>query len=433
MFLRSGARRVPQPIPGTAVPTVALPPTALAPIEQDRSLRRSLTFLGPAFVVAVAYVDPGNLATNTTAGAQFGFRLLWVIVVANVVAMLVQYLSAKLGIATGRSLAEQCRETFSRPVTILLWLQAEFVVVMTDLAEVVGGAVALQLLFGLPLLSGALLTVGGMSLILLAQHRGRRQFESVIVALLAVVLVAFVYQTVRAGIRPAEAAGGLVPSFAGPDSVVLAVGIVGATVMPHAVYLHSALTQGLRPPPAPERRRFAVRSTRSDVLIALTVAGGINVAILLGATALRGTPAETLEQVHENLVHVSGSPASLTFGIALLASGLAASSVGVYSGQVVMQGFLHRQIPIWVRRAVSIVPAVAVLAVGVEPTTALVASQVALSFGLPFALFPLLRFTADRNVMGDLTDRRVTRLFALAAAAFVVAMNAYLVVSQFLG
>lgn len=396
-------------------------------------VRQALTFLGPAFVVAVAYVDPGNLATNATAGARYGFGLLWVIVVANVVAMLVQYLSAKLGIATGRSLAELCRESFSRPMTLFLWVQAEFVVVMTDLAEVVGGSVALQLLFGVPLLGGALITVGGMSVILLAQQRGRRQFEAVIVALLGVVLVAFVYQTVRAGVDPVEAAGGLVPSFAGPDSVVLAVGIVGATVMPHAVYLHSALTQGLGPTASSGRRRFAVRSTLSDVLIALTVAGAINIAILLGATSLRGRVAQTLTQVHDGLARTSGSTASLTFAIALLASGLAASSVGVYSGQVVMQGFLRRRVPIWVRRAVSIIPAVVVLAVGVEPTSALVASQVALSFGLPFALFPLLRFTADRGLMGELADRRATRVCALAAAMFVVALNGYLVVSQLFG
>jgi manganese transport protein len=403
--------------------------TALRPIP----VRQALTFLGPAFVVAVAYVDPGNLATNATAGARYGFQLLWVIVVANVIAMLVQYLSAKLGIATGRSLAEHCRDAFSRPVTLFLWVQAEIVVMMTDLAEVVGGAVALQLLFGIPLLSGALITVAGMSVILVAQQRGRRQFEAVIVALLSVVLVAFVYQTVRAGVSSADAAAGLVPSFAGRDSVVLAVGIVGATVMPHAVYLHSALTQGLGPTASSGRRRFAVRSTLSDVLIALTVAGGINIAILLGATSLRGTVAQTLGQVHDGLARTSGSTASLTFAIALLASGLAASSVGVYSGQVVMQGFLRRRVPIWIRRAVSIIPAVGVLAVGVEPTSALVASQVALSFVLPFALFPLLRFTADRRLMGELVDGRATRVCARAATLFVVAMNGYLVFSQVLG
>jgi manganese transport protein len=388
-----------------------------------------LAFLGPSFVVAVAYVDPGNLATNVTAGTTYGFSLLWVIVVANLIAMLVQYLSAKIGIATGRNLAEQCRESFPRRVTLLLWLQAEVVVIMTDLAEVVGGAIALQLLLGVPLVAGALLTVAGMFVILIAQERGRRQFEAVIVALLAVVLLAFLYQTVRARFGASDVARGLVPSFAGPDSVYLAVGIVGATVMPHAIYLHSALTQGLRTGPARSDRQIAVRTTRWDVLLALTVAGGINAAILLGATSAHGTSADSLPDAHAAFARTSGSFTAFAFAVALLASGLAASSVGVYSGQIVMQGFVRRSIPVWLRRAVSITPTLIVLAVGVDPTNALVLSQVVLSFGVPFALFPLVRFTGDVRIMGDLVNARLTRVAANSAGGLIVILNGYLVVS----
>jgi manganese transport protein len=396
------------------------------------SLQRTLSFIGPAFIVAIAYVDPGNLATNVTAGARYGFTLLWVVVAANFVAMLVQYLSAKLGIATGRSLAEQCRLSYSRPVGLLLWLQAELVVIMTDLAEVVGGSVALNLLFGVPLLPGALLTTLGMAVILQAQRRGRRQFEAVIVALLTVVLAAFLYQTVQVGVGASEVVSGLTPRFAGPSSVVLAVGIVGATVMPHAIYLHSALTQGLHPDGdhgGPRARRLAVRSTVYDVLAALTVAGVVNAAILLGATSLRGRSADSLGQAHAAFAATSGSFTATTFAVALLASGLAASSVGVYSGQVVMQGFLQRSVPLWVRRAVSLVPTFVVLAIGVDPTTALVLSQVVLSFGIPFALFPLVRFTGDRQLMGDLVNRPATRVAAMASAGLIVALNGYLIYS----
>jgi manganese transport protein len=259
-----------------------------------------------------------------------------------------------------------------------------------------------------------------MFVILVAQQRGRRQFEAVIVALLAVVLLAFLYQTARAGIRPADVAGGLVPSFAGPGSVYLAVGIVGATVMPHAIYLHSALTQGQRPGPAARDRTSAERTTRWDVLLALTVAGGINAAILLGATSAHGAAAPSLTDAHTAFARSSGSFTAGAFAVALLASGLAASSVGVYSGQVVMQGFVRRSIPVWLRRGVSIAPTLIVLALGVDPTSALVLSQVVLSFGVPFALFPLVRFTGDVRIMGDLVNARLTRVAAIAAGGLIV-------------
>ncbi|MEW2520889.1 Nramp family divalent metal transporter [Actinacidiphila alni] len=407
--------------------------------------RQSAHFVGPAFVAAVAYVDPGNFATNVTAGSRYGFALLWVVLVANAVAMLVQYLSAKLGIATGMNLSEMCRERYGRRLRIGLWVQAELVIMMTDLAEVVGGALALNMLFGVPLPVGGALTVAGMLLVLLFQQRGRRQFEAVITALLAVVLVAFVYQTFRAHIDGGAAVRGLAPSLPGRDSALLAVGIVGATVMPHAIYLHSALTQELVRPgrdssaPGSDGRRSAgtglaaarragVRMSALDVVAALSIAAVVNASILMAATSLHGSGADSLTDAYGAFGTIFGGFAATVFGIALLASGLAASCVGVYSGQIVMQGFLRRSVPIWQRRLVSLLPAAAVLCLGVDPTLALVLSQVVLSFGVPFALVPLLRFTGDPALMGELVNRRVTRVAAVVAAALIIAMNAYLIV-----
>jgi manganese transport protein len=384
-------------------------------------------FVGPAFVTAVAYVDPGNLATNVTAGAEYGFTLLWVIVAANLAAMVVQYLSGKLGVATGLSLAENCRERFPRWATLGLWVQAELVVIMTDLAEEVGGAIALNLLLGVPTAVGAVLTVGGMLVILAAQHRGRRPFEAVIGAALGVLVLAFAYQTLRAGIPVGAAFGGLEPRFAGSDSVFLSVGIVGATVMPHAIYLHSALTQPLRP--GLSGRRLAGRATLTDVMVALTIAGSVNVAILLGATSLHGLRVTSLEEAYAGFGAVAGSFAAFVFAVALLVSSLAASAVGVYSGQVVMQGFIRRSVPLWLRRAVSVLPALVILLLGVAPTDALVLSQVVLSFGVPFAVFPLLRFTSDRRLMGTLTNTIWTSIVGYTVGALIVVLNVYLIFS----
>lgn len=388
----------------------------------------ALALFGPAFVTAVAYVDPGNLATNVTAGARYGYRLLWVVVLADLVAMLVQYLAAKLGIATGRNLPELCRDRYRTPVRIGLWLQAEAVIIMTDLAEVIGGAVGLQLLFGVPLPVGGVLTAAGMMLILAMQRRGRRVFEAVVIALLGVVLLAFLYQLAQVRLDGGGLARGMVPTLGDGGAAVLACGIVGATVMPHAIYLHGGLTQRLGGTTG-HGRRFALRVTRWDVVIALALAGLVNVAILLGATVLHGAEGDTLGTAHQAFARHLGPAAGWTFGIALLASGLAGSAVGVSSGQIVMQGFLRRSIPMWLRRLVSIVPAVLVLAAGVDATQALVASQVALSFGLPFALVPLLVVTRDRRVMGELANRRITTAVAGTAAALVIALNVYLLVT----
>ncbi|MHB1612806.1 MAG: Nramp family divalent metal transporter [Actinomycetes bacterium] len=382
--------------------------------------------IGPAFIASIAYVDPGNLATNVLAGGQYGFLLLWVVVVASFMAMLVQYLSAKLGVATGENLPEVCRRRFRPWVRNGLWVQAELVVIMTDLAELVGGAIALHLLFGVSLFVGALLMVGAAFVILGLRVRGRSGFRTIVLALLAVVLLAFVYQVVREPVSLRQLVGGFVPRLAGTDSTVLAAGIIGATVMPHVIYLHSGLTQGLTAlrPSTPIRR--LLRWSRADVMVAMSVAGGVNVAILVVATAIPASAASTLQDAYVALGTDIGAGAGLVFAVALLASGLAASCVGVYSGQVIMAGFIRRQIPIWVRRTVSAIPPLVVLGSGVDATRALVFSQVVLSFGIPFALIPLVVFTGDRAVMGILVNHRMTTMVAVLAVALIIALNVYL-------
>lgn len=380
-----------------------------------------IRLLGPAFVASVAYVDPGNFATNVQGGARFGFLLLWVVVAANLVGMLLQYLSAKLGIATGQSLAEVCRERYSRPVVWGLWVQGEIVAIMTDLAEFVGGAVALSLLFGWPLPFGGVVIAVASLLLLMTRERGR-WFEGAVVTLLAVVLLAFLYQTLRAQAPLGDVAAGLVPRFRGGESVLLGSGIIGATVMPHALYLHSALTRSQR---AGERRETVLRAQRFDVLIAMGVAGAVNVAVLVSAGALfhGGSAPGTLQGAYSRYAETAGPVAAAAFAVALLAAGLASSSVGVYAGEVIMQGFLRRRIPRVIRRLVVTVPALVVLALTPDPTRALVLSQVVLSFGIPFALIPLVLATRRRDLMGAWVNRRITTLAAGVAAAVIVGLN----------
>lgn len=409
-------------------------PLRPAPIRTRlRAVRGGLGLVGPAFVAAVAYIDPGNVATNLTAGAKYGYLLLWVVVVANIMAMLVQYLSAKLGIATGRNLPEMCRATYGRPVRLGLWVQAELVVIMTDLAEIVGGAVALNLLFGLPLVVGGLITGAGLLVILTMRIRGRDGFQPVVIGLLAVVLLAFAYQTLRLPVATTGFAAGLVPGFAGGESVLLAAGIVGATVMPHAIYLHSALTQGLPGTEGDVRlpRRRALRATRWDVVVAMTMAGLVNISIIVVGTALSPEAGESIEAAHTSFAATSGHLTGVIFGIALLASGLASSCVGVYTGQIVMQGFIRRQIPIWLRRSVSMLPPLVLLGLGIDPTLALVLSQVVLSFGIPFALIPLVMLTGNRGVMGEMVNKRITTVLAGAVATLIVSLNVYLLAVTF--
>jgi manganese transport protein len=396
-----------------------------------------LRYFGPAFVAAIAYVDPGNFATNFSAGAQYGYLLLWVIVVANLMAMLVQTLSAKLGMATGRNLPELCHDRFPRPVSRLMWVQAELVAIATDLAEVIGGAIALNLLFGLPLFVGGLIT-GIVAFVLLAlQARGYRPFELVIAGLLGVILLGFLATVLRVPVDGGAAVAGLVPRFSGTDSLLLATGILGATVMPHVIYLHSALTQSRMRPTNAADRRFLLRRQNTDVAVGMGLAGLVNAAMLVIAAALFfGTDipdTDTLEGVHAGLATALDQPAAFAFALALLASGFASSGVGTYAGQVVMQGFIQRRIPLLLRRVLTLAPALVVLGIGVDPTQALVLSQVVLSFGIPFALIPLVLLTRNRAVMGDLTNKRLTTWLASAAAGVVIALNLFLIVQTISG
>ena len=395
--------------------------------------RRMWSMLGPAFVAAVAYVDPGNFATNFSGGAAFGYTLLWVIVAANLMAMLIQSLTAKLGLATGRDLATLCRERFPRPVTWGLWLQAEAVAIATDLAEIVGGAVALNLLFGVPLPIGGLITAVVAFILLAAQSRGHRPFERVITGLLLVVGLGFGYTLIGAGVDVGGVANGMVPSFDGADSIVLATGILGATVMPHVIYVHSALTPGrygdaVTAGRTHAGRRRLLRAQRLDVLLAMGLAGLVNAAMLIIAAQLftSGSGADTLEGVHAGLGDQLGTGAALAFAIALLASGFASSSVGTHAGQVVMAGFLRRHIPVLTRRLITLAPALAVLVLGGDPTTALVWSQVVLSFGIPFALVPLLWLTSRRDLMGGWVNRRITTIAGAVVAALIIGLNGHL-------
>ena len=414
--------------------------TAFGPLEHARRrdrLRNTIPFLGPAFVAAIAYVDPGNFATNISGGAAFGYTLLWVILVANLMAMLIQNLSAKIGIATGRNLPELCREHFPRPVSRGLWVQAELIAMATDLAEFVGAAIALNLLFGVPLLPAGLITAVVSFAILGLQTRGYRRFELVIAGMLGVILLGFLYDTLRIGADAGAVAGGFIPSFAGTESVLLATGILGATVMPHVIYLHSALTQNRIPAHTDAERKRVLGFQRIDVTIAMGIAGLVNMSMLVIAASLffgtGATEVESIEQAHAGFDTLVGPGAALAFALALLASGFASSSVGTLAGQVVMQGFIDRTIPLFLRRLVTMAPALVVLAIGVDPTRALVISQVVLSFGIPFALVPLVILTRRHDVMGALVNRRITTVVASIVALMIIALNAFLLLQTFAG
>jgi manganese transport protein len=394
--------------------------------------RRRLALFGPAFVAAMAYVDPGNFATNVSAGARYGYLLLWVIVSANLMAMFVQSLSAKLGLATGASLPQNCRKHYRRPVVLGLWVQAELVAMATDLAEVMGGAIALHLLFGLDLFTGGVVTGAVAFLLLALQTRGDRRFIGAVTVFFGVILVAFLLLMLRVPIDPAGLAGGLVPRFDGVGSLVLATGILGATVMPHAIYLHSALVPATIRATTVNQRRRALKAQRIDVTAAMSLAGLVNASMLIVAAALFAgsglSDTDTLEGAHAGFGMTLDSSAALLFAVALLASGFASASVGTYAGQVIMQGFLQRRIPLFLRRALTMLPALAILALGVEPTSALVISQVVLSFGIPFALVPLLLLTRRRDIMGELVNEGRTTVLAAVVAGVIIGLNAVLLV-----
>jgi manganese transport protein len=397
-----------------------------------RGLRRVLPFLGPAVVASVAYMDPGNFATAIQGGARCGYLLLWVVVASNLVAMLLQALSAKLGVATGQNLAELCRARLPAWVTALMWAVMEGVAIATDLAEFLGAAVGFNLLFGVPLWVAGVLTAVATFLILGLQRWGFRPLEAVITLLIGIIGAGYLVELWLA--RPAwgqVAYHAVVPGFAGRESVLLAAGILGATVMPHVIFLHSALTQGRIVVTEPGRLRRLFRFEVLDVTIAMTVAGLINAAMLIVAAATFGRAGlgqvATLEEAHRTLQPLLGPAAAKTFAIALLAAGLSSSGVGTLAGQVIMQGFVHRQIPLWIRRVVTMAPSLVVIALGLDPTRTLVLSQVVLSFGLPFAVVPLVLFTRRRDLMGVLVNRPVTTAAATAVGGLIVALNVYLI------
>ncbi|MFF8787753.1 Nramp family divalent metal transporter [Streptomyces sp. NPDC015125] len=405
-----------------------------ASVEQraHREVRRTRrAFYGPAFVAAVAYVDPGNFATNFQAGAKFGYLLVWVLVVANAVAMFIQYLSSKIGLATGTDLPTLCRRSLPRPVSRLLWVQAELVVIATDLAEFVGAAIGLNLLFGVRLFPAGVATAVISFAVLALQRRGYRPFEIAITFLLSLIGFGFLYQLFALGGQSsAGIAAGMVPRLAGTESLTLAVGIIGATVMPHVIYLHSAITAQRQSPRTPLAKRVALRSLRIDCVSGLGLAGLINLAMFCVAVALfhrrGGDYSGSLQAAHHSLGQTVSGMAALAFAVALLASGLSSSGVGTYAGQVVMQGFLRRRIPLLLRRGVTMAPALIALAVGLSPDSVLVMSQVVLSFGIPFALVPLVMFTRSRKLMGDYVNRPLTTGLGAVLAFVLSGLNLYL-------
>ena len=396
---------------------------------------RALMLLGPAFVAAIAYVDPGNVAANVTAGAKYGYLLVWVLVLANVMAVMIQYQSAKLGVVTGRSLPQVLGDRLPRRARLAFWGQAELVAAATDIAEVIGGALALNLLFGVPLVWGGLI-VGVISTLLLTLADGRRQyrFEVVIITMLAVIVVGFVAGLIAAPPDGAAFLSGLVPRLEGTETVLLAASMLGATVMPHAIYLHSALVVDRHgAPPAEgriERARGLLKVTRIDVVLALIIAGAVNIALLvLAASSLYGVEGtDSIEGAHAAVRDALGPVVAGLFAVGLLASGLASTSVGSYAGGTIMAGLLHKRIPVVVRRLVTMIPAIGVLAIGVPPTQALIISQVVLSFGIPFALLPLRRYTSDRALMGEFVDRAPLRWASALAGALIVVLNVALIV-----
>ena len=410
----------------------------LAGRSEKHGLARLLPFLGPAFVASVAYVDPGNFATNIQGGAQFGYTLLWVVTASNLMAMLIQTLSAKLGIATGLNLAEHCRAHFPRPIVWGMWALMEIVAIATDLAEVLGAALGFNLLFGIPLWLAGLLTAVLTFLILGLEKYGFRPLEVVIGVLVGIVAVSYLVETVLD--RPdwgQVMLHAVVPQFAGRESVLLAVGILGATVMPHVIFLHSSLTQGRIVVRDPVQLRRLFRFEVIDVVIAMGLAGLINGAMLMmaAATFFRHGMHDvgTIEEAHRTLEPLLGAAASWVFGISLLASGLSSSSVGTMSGQIIMQGFLHRRIAVWIRRLVTMVPSLVVILIGLDPTRTLVISQVVLSFGLPFAVIPLVLFTSRQDLMGVLVNRRLTTVLASVVAVLIIALNVYLLIQVISG
>lgn len=398
-----------------------------------KGFRQILPFLGPAFIAAVAYIDPGNFATNITAGSEYGYLLLWVIVVSNLMAVLIQSLSAKLGIATGRNLPEVARDNFSKKTSIMLWIQAEIVIIATDLAEFIGAALGLYLVFKIPMLPAALITAVAAFGILELQRRGVRTFEAIVSGMVMMVVMAFAFQIFLADPKPTEVLSGLFPSFDGVGSILLATGILGATVMPHAIYLHSSLTQSRVIGRSEAEKKKIFKFEFFDIIIAMVIAGAINISMLVIAAALfhkRGMDVSDLDVAYHELGSLIGPTAAVSFGLGLLIAGLASSAVGTMSGDVVMQGFINRRIPLYLRRAITMAPPILIIALGLNATVALVWSQVILSFGIAFALIPLIIFTSNPKIMGGLVNRKWVTYTSWVIAAITVALNLFLIYSS---
>jgi manganese transport protein len=398
--------------------------------SSSRGIKKLLPYLGPAFIAAVAYIDPGNYATNITAGSKYGYTLLWVIFASNLMAVLIQSLSAKLGIATGKNLPELCREKFSKKTSFLLWIQAEAVIMATDLAEFIGAALGIYLLFDLPLITSAIIAAIGSFAILEVQRRGYRTFEALITVMIFVVVIAFGAQVFYA--KPDTSAvvlGLFTPKFEGVDSILLSAGMLGATVMPHAIYLHSSLTQRRIVGVNDMERKRIYRFELIDIVIAMLIAGAINAAMVIVSAALfhkNGALVEDLDVAYQQFGAMLGPSVAMFFGIGLLFAGLSSSSVGVMTGDVVMQGFIKRHIPIYLRRVITTVPPLLIILWGVNPSKALVMSQVVLSFGIAFALVPLIMFTSNKKIMGSLVNHKITSSIAWLIAVLIIGLNLFL-------
>ncbi|MEP9407110.1 Nramp family divalent metal transporter [Peribacillus frigoritolerans] len=398
--------------------------------SSSRGIKQLLPYLGPAFIAAVAYIDPGNYATNITAGSKYGYTLLWVIFASNLMAVLIQSLSAKLGIATGKNLPELCREKFSKKTSFLLWIQAEAVIMATDLAEFIGAALGIYLLFDLPLITSAIIAAIGSFAILEIQRRGYRTFEALITVMIFVVVIAFGAQVFYA--KPDTSAvvlGLFTPKFEGVDSILLSAGMLGATVMPHAIYLHSSLTQRRIVGVNDLERKRIYRFELIDIVIAMLIAGAINAAMVIVSAALfhkNGALVEDLDVAYQQFGAMLGPSVAMFFGIGLLFAGLSSSSVGVMTGDVVMQGFIKRHIPIYLRRVITTVPPLLIILWGVNPSKALVMSQVVLSFGIAFALVPLIMFTSNKKIMGSLVNHKITSGAAWLIAVLIIGLNLFL-------
>ncbi|MFE5426644.1 Nramp family divalent metal transporter [Peribacillus simplex] len=398
--------------------------------SSSRGIKKLLPYLGPAFIAAVAYIDPGNYATNITAGSKYGYSLLWVIFASNLMAVLIQSLSAKLGIATGKNLPELCRERFSKKTSFLLWIQAEAVIMATDLAEFIGAALGIYLLFDLPLITSAIIAAIGSFAILEFQRRGYRTFEALITVMIFVVVIAFGAQVFYA--KPDTSAvvlGLFTPKFEGVDSILLSAGMLGATVMPHAIYLHSSLTQRRIVGKNDMERKRIYRFELIDIVIAMLIAGAINAAMVIVSAALfhkNGILVEDLDVAYQQFGAMLGPSVAMFFGVGLLFAGLSSSSVGVLTGDVVMQGFIKRHIPIYLRRVITTVPPLLIILWGVNPSKALVMSQIVLSFGIAFALVPLIMFTSNEKIMGSLVNHKITSSVAWLIAVLIIGLNLFL-------